>query len=238
MSDKKVTYERIRPLIVWLGLIELAWIGYWLLSGDNKTATFVGITVTWIVAMLGWLALVIHSGSRGFFLKLSWALSNLVGVGIVVMFAATVFFLIPNAWLGVLSAARTTSDSQLIAIHILRLLAIGTVVKFIHGELPLHFVILGSLPDFLFAVSALVLVVVGTSGLPDSLLVAWHVIGFSLFLGAGVSMFFSVPSPLRMYHSKPDASLVFQFPMVLAPNFTVPLFMIAHLFALSKLMVP
>ncbi len=43
-------------------------------------------------------------------------------------------------------------------------------------------------------------------------------------------------SPLRIYHDKPDASIVFQFPVVLAPNLTVPLFMIAHLFALVKLL--
>ena len=44
------------------------------------------------------------------------------------------------------------------------------------------------------------------------------------------------PSPLRIYHDKPDASIVFEFPMVLAPNYTVPLFMIAHLFALVKML--
>ena len=43
MSSAKVIYERLRPLIVWLGLTELGWLGYWLLSGGNNTATFVGI---------------------------------------------------------------------------------------------------------------------------------------------------------------------------------------------------
>jgi hypothetical protein len=144
--------------------------------------------------------------------------------------------LTPAAREGLLSAARNTSDLQLISIHILRLLAIGGIIKFIHGELPRHFAILGALPDFLFAISAVILVL-GTSGsLGHTFLVAWHLIGFSLFLGAGISMFFSVPSPLRIYHDKPDASIVFQFPMVLAPNFTVPLFMVAHLFALVKLL--
>ena len=97
--------------------------------------------------------------------------------------------------------------------------------------------LLGALPDFLFAASAVLLVVLGAGCVPHSFLVGWHLVGFSLFLGAGISMFFSVPSPLRIYHSKPDASLVFKFPMALAPNFTVPLFMIAHLFALTKLLV-
>ena len=75
------------------------------------------------------------------------------------------------------------------------------------------------MPDFLFAVSAVVLVVLGTNDpLAHGFLIAWHLFGFSIFTGAGVSMFFSVPSPLRIYHMQPDASIVFQFPMVLAPT--------------------
>ncbi len=35
--------------------------------------------------------------------------------------------------------------------------------------------------------------------------------------------------------AKPDASIVFQFPVLLAPNFTVPLFLLAHAIALVKL---
>ncbi len=237
MTGAKGIYERLRPLIIWLGLTELAWIGDWLLSGGNNTAAFVGIVVCWIVAMLAWLALVIYLGTRGFFLKHSDKLSNLVGVAIVISFAVAMFGLIPAARDGLVSAAQSTSDLQLISIHILRLLTIGTVIKFIHRELPLHFLILGSLPDFLFAVSAVVLAVLGANGpLGHSFLVAWHLIGFSVFIGPGISMFFSVPSPLRIYHNKPDASIVFRFPMLLAPNFTVPLFMLAHAFALVRLL--
>lgn len=237
MIVAKGMYERLRPLIVWLGLTELAWLGYWLLSDGEHSQVFVGIVIAWIVTMLAWLALVIFGGLRGFFLKHSNKLSNLIGVSIVVTFAVAMFSLFPSGWHGLVSAARNTSDFQLISIHILRLLAIGTVIKFLHGELPLHFVILGSIPDFLFAVSAVVLAFVAKSGpIDSSFLIVWHLIGFTLFLGPGISMFFSMPSPLRLYHTKPDASIVFQFPMVLAPNFTVPLFMIAHLFALAKLL--
>ncbi len=236
MTAAKAVYERLRPLIVWVGLTELAWIGYWLLSGGHNKATFVGIVAAWIVVMLVWLAFVVYAGTRGFFLKHSERLSNLVGVAAVVTFGVAMFGLIPAAREGLLSAARNASDLQLICIHILRLLAIGTVVKFIHRELPLHFLILGSIPDFFFAVSAVVVAVLGANGpLEPNFLVVWHLIGFSVFTGAGISMFFSVPSLFRIYHNKPDASIVFQFPMVLAPNFTVPLFMIAHLFALVKL---
>ena len=53
------------------------------------------------------------------------------------MFAIAVYGLIPAAREGILISAGNTSNMQLISIHILRLLAIGTVVKFLQRELPL-----------------------------------------------------------------------------------------------------
>jgi len=148
------------------------------------------------------------------------------------------FSVIPVAREGIISAANQTTDRELASIHILRLLAIGTVIKYLQRELPLHFVICGALPDFLFAISAIVVVLfAGNILLTPEFLIVWHTIGFSLFLGTGISMFLSMPSPLRIYQSDPDASIIFKFPMHLAPNFTVPLFMLAHVFALVKLIM-
>lgn len=136
---------------------------------------------------------------------------------------------------GVVAAASAVPDVHLAAVHELRLLAIGTVVKYLQRQLPLHFVILGSLPDVLFAVSVVVVTVLAARAPVDSqFLLVWHATGAFVFFGAGLSMFFSVPSPLRLFTSQPDASLVFRFPMVVAPNVTVPLFMLAHLFAIVK----
>ena len=236
MAGAKSKYEQLRPLIIWLGLAELAWIAHWLLASDGNTPAFIGIVVAWMVAMLAWMAFVILAGRRGLFLKYSGVFSNLNGVAAVVTFAVAVFGLIPAVRGSVLTAAYHTSDLQLINFHILRLLAIGTFIKFLQGELPLHFVILGSVPDFLFALSAVVLAILSTSGpLDHSYLIVWHLIGFFIFMGPGIAMFLSVPSPIRIYHNQPDPAVVFRFPMLLAPNFTVPLFMLAHLFALIKL---
>ncbi|MEE8264468.1 MAG: hypothetical protein V3R40_04345 [Gammaproteobacteria bacterium] len=236
MSQFNVIYERFRPLIVWLGLAELAWIVYWLLRAGDAVPGYLTTVGVWIVVMLAWMVLVIFASTHGFFLKHTRWLSNLVGVVLVVAFAAVLFGAIGVAREGLLSAASRTTDLQLVSIHVLRLLAIGTVIKYIQGQLPLHFVIFGSVPDFLFAVSAVVVTILAANGpLQGDFLIVWHLFGFSLFLGAGISMFFSVPSPFRIYHDEPDASIVFQFPMVLAPNFTVPLFMLAHAFALTKL---
>ena len=235
MSRFREIYERGRHLIVWLGLTELVWIGYWLLSGGDASSGYVTTVVVWISGMLGWMALVIYAGTRGFFLKHTRWFSNGIGLSLVVAFPAILFGCIGVAREGLLLAASVTSDIQLISFHVLRLLAIGTIIKYRQGKLPLHFVIFGSIPDFLFAVSAVVTIIAANGPVAREFLIVWHLVGLSVFLGAGISMWFSVPSLFRIFHGKPDASIVFQFPMVLAPNFTVPLFMLAHSFALVKL---
>ncbi len=232
----KDRYESLRTLIVWLGVAELVWISYWLLRTGDAAPGYTATVITWIVAMLAWLAFVIRVGRRGFFLRHTRQLSNLIGVTIVLAFPAALFSVIPAAGEGLARAAAVATDRELASIHVLRLLAIGGIIKYVQRELPLHFVIWGALPDFLFAVSAAVVTILADNGALDTqFLFVWHLIGFSIFLGAGISMFFSVPSPLRLFHDKPDATIVFEFPMLLAPNFTVPLFMLAHVVALVKL---
>ena len=235
VSIKKL-YENLRSLIIWLGLVQLALIAFWLLSPNNLESNYVWTVVIWITTMLAWMVFVVVAGKRGFFLKHTQSLSNLVGVFLVVAFAGMLFGMLPVAREGFLRAAQSTSDLQIASIHVLRLLAIGTVIKYMQGQLPRHFVLWGSFPDFLFGVSAVIVTsLAAQSPLNQDFLFIWHNIGFVLFAGAGISMFFTMPSPLRLFHTKPDASIVFQFPMLLAPNYTVPLFMLAHAFALVKL---
>jgi hypothetical protein len=229
-------YENVRPAIVWLGLGELAWMAFWLLNFADKTWEYSVSVAVWLVAMLAWLALVMVLGKRGIFLKYTRWFSNLVGFTLVLAVPAVLFGAVDLAREGLVHAASQTSSFQLTSIHVLRLLAIGTVIKYLQGQLPLHFVIFGFAPDFLFAVSAvLVTVLEVVAPLGQDFLIIWHLIGFFVFFGAGVSMFFSVPSLFRICRSEPNTALVFQYPMVLAPNFTVPLFALAHAFALVKL---
>ena len=69
MSRFGEIYERVRPLIIWLGLGELAWIGFWLLNLSDTTTGYTVTAVVWLVAMLAWMALVIYLGNRGVFLS-------------------------------------------------------------------------------------------------------------------------------------------------------------------------
>ena len=231
----KAKYESLRPLIVLLGLTELAWLSYWLLRHQPVT-NFVVVVVGWVSVMLIWMAWVIRAGKNGFYLKHTRWLSNFIGVNIVFVFGVVWFKYVPSAWQGMTHAAELTTLQELASIHILRILAVGTIIKYLQKQLPLHFLLLGSMPDLLFAISAVVItVLLGEHTLSREFLIAWHTTGMIVFLGA-LSMFFSVPSPFYLWRTVPDASIAFKFPMLLAPNFTVPLFMLAHAFALVKLM--
>lgn len=182
------------------------------------------------------MVIIIRVAKRGVFLKYTHKRSNLIGLLSVILISVVFFGNSDAARSGLLQAASQAPEFQLIGIHILRLLAIGTVVKYLQGELPLHFIILGAVPDLLFAISAGVLLFTDiATSLDASFFIAWHSVGIAAFLGAGISMFFSVPSRMQIFYDKPDTAIVFQFPMALAPNFTVPLFMLAHMFALTKL---
>ena len=102
-------YEDLRSLIIWLGLTELAWIASWLLRSVDAAPGYLVTVAVWIAAMLGWMAFVIVAGGRGFFLEHTRRLSNLVGVALVVGFAALLFGASEVAREGVVRAASSTS---------------------------------------------------------------------------------------------------------------------------------
>jgi hypothetical protein len=229
-------YEKLRPQIIGLGMMELAWISYWLLTGDNVGAGYALTAYGWVLTMLIWLYFLIKLSRNGIFLAHSEKFSNLLGFFSVILLPVVLFGSTEVGRHGVLTAATRTPDLHLVLIHCLRLLSIGTIIKYVQKQLPLHFVIFGSLPDLLFALSAVGLAFLDPGMAENSgFYFVWHSIGIAVFFGAGISMFLSVPSPIRIFNRKPDTALVFQYPMALAPNFTVPLFAVAHLFALLKL---
>jgi len=230
----KEKYESIRPLIVLLGLAELTWLSYWLLRNSHESG-FTAAVTGWALVMLVWMVWVARAGKRGLYLKHTRWLSNFIGINLVLAFGILWFKCVPGAWHGVIHAAGLATYQELASIHILRLLAVGAIIKYLQRQLPLHFLVLGAIPDFMFALSAVVVtMLLNEHTLSHAFLIAWHTTGMLVFFGA-LSMFFSVPSPFYIWRTVPDASIAFKFPMLLAPNFTVPLFMLAHAFALVKL---
>ncbi len=129
---------------------------------------------------------------------------------------------------------------EFIWIHLIRLAAIGTIIKMLRGTLPAHFIIPVGVPDFILALSVPLMVwlafrkrVIGRRAL-----IAWNVIGFGLFLPALVLLHLSVPSPIRIFFDPPNTYEVFRFPMALVPSLLAPLFIIIHNAAIVKLLRP
>ncbi len=125
-------------------------------------------------------------------------------------------------------------------IHLIRLAALGTIIKMLRGTLPAHFILPVGVPDFILALSVPLMVwlafrkrVIGRRAL-----MAWNVFGFGLFLPALVLLHLSVPSPIRLFFDPPNTYEVFRFPMALVPSLLVPLFIIIHNAAIVKLLRP
>lgn len=114
----------------------------------------------------------------------------------------------------------------LVAIHALRIAAIGGVLKGLNGLLPPSFALSIGIPDLVIGVSALGFAVFWPkNGWPPRALIAWNVLGVVVILPAPLLAQMGLPGPLYVFASDPDARALFDYPMVLAPTLIVPLLM-------------
>ncbi|MEM9761259.1 MAG: hypothetical protein AAF968_01895 [Pseudomonadota bacterium] len=148
----------------------------------------------------------------------------------------------------VLSIASGVTVFELVAIHILRLAAWGTIAKYRQGQLPRYFYRFGSIPNFGFAITATsfsAALFVRAVQPSDWLLIAWSALGAVALLGAAISMYLGVPgsalsSRWRYVQQGREAPalLAFRWPMNLAPAFCGPAFWLAHGLLIVKVAAP
>ena len=142
------------------------------------------------------------------------------------------------------SVAHSVTATELVAIHILRLAAWGTIKKWMEGKLPNYFLYWGSIPDFGFAILSIFATLAMLTGLiepsPNDLIV-WTIIGLAAWIGAGVTMNFGVPGGPWSWRWKyveqglePPTLLPFRWPMNLAPAYVSGFFYVAHFLLLLK----
>ena len=148
------------------------------------------------------------------------------------------FFLHPTSRQVFQRWIASISLRELTWIHLVRLAAIGTIMKMLSGTLPGHFIVPVGIPDFLLALTVPVIDWLGfrrrIAG--RKVLIVWNVIGFVLFFPTLVLLYLSVPSAIRIFFDEPNTYEVFQFPMVLVPTLIAPLFIIIHNAAIVKLL--
>ncbi|MEL6992030.1 MAG: hypothetical protein AAGL92_10670, partial [Pseudomonadota bacterium] len=74
-------------------------------------------------------------------------------------------------------------------------------------------------------------------------LIVWSLVGMAAFLGAATTMYFGVPGTVLSFRwaavrrgEEPPTLLPFRWPMNLAPAFCAPVFWLAHMLLIFKLM--
>ncbi|MFY0597362.1 MAG: hypothetical protein JXQ85_13105 [Cognatishimia sp.] len=112
---------------------------------------------------------------------------------------------------------NTTPAHWLVAIQVLRIGAIGGIVKGLQGEIISDYIFWIGIPDFLFGLSALAVAwLVWSRQIKPSLLISWNLFGFALIV---------LPTfiPMTYWMAEPGFEFIFQFPMILAPGLVVSL---------------
>ncbi len=131
-----------------------------------------------------------------------------------------------------------TPPRMFIFIQVLRITAIGGLYKATQGLMPAVFTASVGIPDFLYGVSALVLVgITRYRQISQRLLGFWHIVGIAVIvMTAPLIMQLSLPGPWYIFQSLPDGLALLEFPMVLAPTLVVPIFILINAIAAYHLL--
>ena len=138
---------------------------------------------------------------------------------------------------GVLNIVESVPLSWLVGVQAIRITAIGTIIKYMDGDLPGHFILPVGVPDFVVGLTALPIAWWASRDLAGarSSLLTWNVIGAAIFLAAGILMHVSMPGPVQFFTSGPTTKALFEFPLALVPTFLVPCFVGLHIACLWRL---
>ncbi len=118
----------------------------------------------------------------------------------------------------------------LAGIHVVRILAIGSLIKASNGLFPEKFAWYVGIPDLIFGISAVLITLRARKGrVDDGVMVVWH------FLGAMVIL---IPANgfMHLYMQEPLFKELLVFPMALAPTLVVPTLVMLNLLMVWRLM--
>ncbi|MBT3013520.1 MAG: hypothetical protein KUF77_18475 [Candidatus Thiodiazotropha sp. (ex Lucina aurantia)] len=108
-------------------------------------------------------------------------------------------------------------------IHILRILALGTLLKASNDLFPQMFAWLVGGPDLLFGTSAIIVTLLARSGrLSDRFILYWHLAG-------ALAIVLPVAGLMHFFMAEPLFAELFMFPMVMAPALIVPTLVLLNL---------
>lgn len=147
--------------------------------------------------------------------------------------------LITLCMLGLYSPLRTalirlvdhTNSHWLSGIHILRVLAVGSLIKASAGIFPQEFAWYVGIPDLIFGLSAIPVTLLALNDrLGSRFLAGWHLMGALVILVPTFGL-------MHIHMTSPLYYKLFEYPMALAPMLVVPTFVMLNLMAASYHMV-
>jgi hypothetical protein len=201
-------------------------------SEVRACAILLAVLCTWIFASSALAVSGVYLSERA--LK---ALPLLCGFLVPVGIVAAALLFSPVLRSGILAIIDSLPLSWLVGAQAIRITAIGTIIKYLDGDLPGHFILPVGVPDFAVGLTALPLAWWASRDLASarSSLIVWNLIGASIFVSAGILMHVSMPGPVQFFTSGPTTHTLFEFPLALVPTFLVPCFVGIHLACLWRL---
>ena len=196
----------------------------------TATVAVGGALLAWGVAS-GWLALSGVYDSDAFLGLLPGLWITTISMMIVLL----LILVVGPVRIGLGEILRETPAHWLVGIQVLRISALGTLIRSLQNEFPHHVEIAIGLPDLAYGISALFIYPLARAGrLSSDALIIWHAVGILLLVVAGpASIQTGLPGPLQLFHEPPTAETMFDFPMVLAPSVVVPAFMMLNLLGIA-----
>lgn len=118
----------------------------------------------------------------------------------------------------------------LTGIHMLRILAIGSIFKSSIGVFPEKFAWYMGIPDLLFGLSAIpITLLVKQKRLSNNFIMFWHITGALVIMVPALSL-------MHIFMEEALFPELFAFPMALAPTLVVPMFVMLNLMVVWRLL--
>ncbi|MEW8505810.1 MAG: hypothetical protein AB2598_03850 [Candidatus Thiodiazotropha sp.] len=183
-----------------------------------------------IMTLLAWGLFVGYQSSMGGFNE--GFLNSLPGYWIPyvpVFIATTMVLLLTPLREGLRVLVDETPAYWLSGMHILRILALGTLIKASKELFPQLFAWFVGGPDLLFGLSAILVTLLARAGMAtDRFLLFWHLVG-------AVAIVLPVAGLMHIFMAEPLFAELFMFPMVMAPALVVPTLVMLNLLVAWRL---
>lgn len=185
-----------------------------------------------LVILLGWCALSGYLSSKGVYSSPQF-ISMAPGYWlpyIPVFLVIAIVMLSKSLRDGLRKIVDFTPSYWLTGIHILRIFAIGSIVKASMGLFPEKFAYYMGVPDLIFGLSAILITYLSClQRLHSNIIIFWHISGALAILTPALSL-------MHIFMDEALFPELFVFPMVLAPTLVVPMFVMLNLLVAWRLM--